>query len=74
MTWTPASGPQSRVPLLSRALASALDTIAPAAVELAAAGAWRLLERRPGARTALPAARRALRAAARELPGARQER
>jgi hypothetical protein len=72
VTWTPVPGPERRVPLLHRAVASAFDAMAPAVAELAASAAWRLLERRPVARRALPPARRALRAVARELPGSRQ--
>jgi len=74
VTWSPVPGPGpgGRVPLLRRALATAFDAIAPSAAELGVAAAWRWLERRPGARLALPSARRALGAAARELPGSRQ--
>jgi hypothetical protein len=72
VTWTPVPGPERRVPLLRRAVATAFDAMAPAVAEVATAAAWRLLDRRAGARPALPPGRRALRAAARELPRSRQ--
>jgi hypothetical protein len=78
VTWSPVPPPERRAPLLHRALAAAFDAMAPAAAEAMAAGARRLLERRPAARrglaSALPLARRALLAAARELPRSRRSR
>jgi hypothetical protein len=72
VTWTPAPGPERRVPLLRHAVATAFDAMAPSVVDLAATAAWRWLERRPGTRPALAPAHRALRAAPRELPRSRQ--
>ena len=64
VTWSPAAAPPSRSPWLYRALATALETLAPHAAELVAATAWRLLDRRHGTRAVVLPKRR------RELPGA----
>jgi hypothetical protein len=67
VTWSPAAMPQQPPALWQRALAAAVDTIAPSIAALAAAGARHLLERQHGpgslaapARRQLPAARKAL--------------
>lgn len=55
VTWSPvAPAPERRPALLLRALAAAADVIAPSVVNLAAAGALRLVERQRRARPALP--------------------
>jgi len=68
VTWSPAPAPERRSVLLHRALTTAVDAIAPAVVELAAAGALRLLERQRRLRPVLSPSRRSLSAPARELP------
>ena len=68
VTWSPAATPPRRSPLLQRALATAVDAITPTLVDLMAAGAWRLIARRPGTRAIPPAARRELRPPAAALP------
>ena len=67
VTWSPAPAPGRRPALLQRALSAAADMIAPVLVDVAAAGARRLLERR---HRVYPVAsvRRQLASAARELP------
>ncbi|HYZ57131.1 MAG TPA: hypothetical protein VE733_27020 [Streptosporangiaceae bacterium] len=72
VTWSPAATPPRRPPLLHRALVTAVDAIAPSLAELVAAGARRLLERRPGTRAVPPSSRRQLPAAIRALPRAHQ--
>lgn len=64
VTWSPAGTPPSRSPWLRRALATAVETLGPPAVEFVAATAWRLLDRRHGARAVALSPRR------RQLPGA----
>jgi len=50
VTWSPAATPGRPPPLWQRALAAAVDTIAPPVAELAATGARHLLERQRGRR------------------------
>lgn len=69
VTWSPAALPEHPPPLLRRALAAAFDTTVPLIAEALAAGARRLLERRPRGRTEIaPSRRRQLPTAARALP------
>jgi hypothetical protein len=68
VTCSPAATPEQRPPLWHRALAVAVDAIAPSVAELVAASARHLLERRRGTRTAFPSSWRQLPAAARALP------
>jgi hypothetical protein len=64
VTWSPAAAPASGSRWRHRVLATALETLGPPAAELAAATAWRLLDRRHGTRAVVPSPRR------RQLPGA----
>ncbi len=68
VTWSPAATPGHRPPLWHRALAAAVDTIAPSVAELVAASARHLLERRRGTRVVVHSSRRQLTGAARALP------
>jgi hypothetical protein len=68
VTWSPAATPGHRSPLWQRALAAAVDTIAPSIAELVAAGARHLLERQHGPRMVVHSSRRQLPTAARALP------
>ena len=68
VTWSPAATPGHRPPLWHRALAAAVDTIAPSIAELVAAGARHLLERQRGPRVIVHPYRRQLPMAARALP------
>ena len=68
VTWSPVAAPDRPAPLLRRALANAVDALTPSLVELMAAGARRLLDRRHGPRVVLPSSRRQLPAATRALP------
>src|SRR6266699_5746858 len=68
VTWSPAAAPGHRPPLWHRALAAAVDTIAPSIAELVAASARHLLERQRGPRVIVRSSRRQLPTAARALP------
>jgi hypothetical protein len=68
VTWSPAPEAGRRPRLLRRALATAVDTIAPSIAELVAASARRLLEGRHGRHPALPSSRQRLPTVVRELP------
>jgi hypothetical protein len=68
VTWSSAPTAERRAPLLRRALATAVDAIAPTIAELVAASARRLLERQHLAQRALPSSRQQLPTVARELP------
>jgi hypothetical protein len=68
VTWSPAATPGRLAPLWQRALAAAVDTIAPSVAELVAAGARHLLERQRGTRMVVHSSRRPLPTAARALP------
>jgi hypothetical protein len=70
VTWSPPAAPERRPALLQRALASAVDLIAPSIAELVAVSAKRVLERQYRARRIPPSSRRVLRSVARELPPA----
>ena len=67
VTWSPAAVPGHRPRLWHRALAAAVDTIAPSVAELVAASARHLLERRRGARVIVHSSRRQLPAATRAV-------
>jgi hypothetical protein len=67
VTWSPAT-PGHRPRLWHRALAAAVDTIAPSVAELLAASARHLLERQRGTRVVVHSSRRQLPGAARALP------
>jgi hypothetical protein len=60
VTWSPAATPGHRPPLWHRALAAAVDTIAPSIAELVAASARHLLERQRGTRVIVHSSRRQL--------------
>ena len=60
VTWSPAATPGRPPPLWQRALAAAVDTIAPSVAELAATGARHLLERQRGRRVVVHSPRRQL--------------
>jgi hypothetical protein len=64
VTWSPVATAPRRSSLVHRALATALETIGPPAAELAAATAWRLLDRKHGTPAVARSPRR------RQLPGA----
>jgi hypothetical protein len=68
VTWSSAAAPEQRPRLWHRALAAAVDTIAPSVAELAVTGTRRLLERQT--RAVLSSARRQLPATAKALPRA----
>ena len=68
VTWSPTPAPGPGPSLLRRALASAVDMIAPSVADLAAASARHLLERQRRARSVLPSPRRRLSSITRELP------
>jgi hypothetical protein len=68
VTWSPAAAPGRRPRLWHRALAAAVDTIAPSVAELVAASARHLLERQRGTRVVVHSSRRQLPGAARALP------
>jgi hypothetical protein len=68
VTWSPAATPGHRPRLWHRALAAAVDTIAPSVAELVAASARHLLERQRGTRLVVDSSRRQLPGAARALP------
>ena len=68
VTWSPAATPGYHPRLWHRALAAAVDTIAPPVAELVAASARHLLERQRGTRVVVHSSRRQLPGAARALP------
>ena len=68
VTWSPAAVPGHLPRLWHRALAAAVDTIAPSVAELMAASARHLLERQRGTRVVVHSSRRQLPGAARALP------
>jgi hypothetical protein len=68
VTWSPAATPGHHPRLWHRALAAAVDTIAPSVAELVAASARHLLERQRGTRLVVHSSRRQLPGAARALP------
>ena len=68
VTWSPAAAPGHRPRLWHRALAAAVDTIAPPVAELVAASARHLLARQHGPRVVVHSSRRQLPRAARALP------
>jgi hypothetical protein len=68
VTWSPAAVPGQRPRLWHRALAAAVDTIAPSVAEFVAASARHVLERQRGKRAVVHSARRQLPRAARALP------
>jgi hypothetical protein len=68
VTWSPTAMPERRAPLWHRALAAAVETIAPSVAGLAAAGASYLLERQRATRSLASPARGQLPAPARALP------
>src|SRR5262245_39369277 len=68
VTWSPAATPGHRPPLWHRALAAAVDTIAPSVAELVAASARHLLERQRAPRVVVHSSRRQLPGATRALP------
>jgi hypothetical protein len=68
VTWSPAAAPGHRPRLWHRALAAAVDTIAPSVAELVAASARHLLERQRGTRVVVHSSRRQLPTTARALP------
>jgi hypothetical protein len=68
VTVAPAAASGRSPSLLHRALASAVDAIAPALAEALAASAWQVLDRRLGPRAGLAPIRGRLSAGARGLP------
>jgi hypothetical protein len=68
VTWSPPAAPGPSRPRWHRALAAAVDTIAPPVAELVAAGARHLLERQRGMRVVVHPSRRQLPSTARALP------
>src|SRR5215471_14341381 len=68
VTWSPAATPGHRPHLWHRALAAAVDTIAPSVAELVAAGARHLLERQLGTRVVVHSSWRQLAGTAGALP------
>jgi hypothetical protein len=68
VTWSPATAAGRRPSLWHRALAAAVDTIAPSVAELMAASARHLLERQRGTRVIVRSSRRQLPTTARALP------
>jgi hypothetical protein len=68
VTWSPTAIPGRPPPLWQRALAAAVDTIAPSVAELAATGARHLLERQRGRRVVVHSSRRQLPMATQTYP------
>lgn len=68
VTWSPAAAPAQRPRLWHRALATAVETIAPSVAELVVASARQLLDRQRGTRAPVHSSRRQLPAPARALP------
>jgi hypothetical protein len=70
VTWSATAKSEERPRLWHRALAAAVDAVAPSAAELVATSARRLLARQGGTRAVLSSARRQLPTAAKALPRA----
>ena len=69
VTWSSTAAPGQRSRLWHRALAAAVDTIAPSVAELVAVSARHLLDRQRGTRVAVHSSRRQQPRASRALPG-----